>query len=255
MLIDEMRNQEEQPESQTDAQELYEQALKPQQILQWSISAKGRSPAHVGCKIVHPNGAVGEIVEGASNMTFVGKKVARIGDKVRCPGHEGVILQGTATVSLGEKPIARIGDKTSCGGVIVEGFPTITVLDKTFNACGEGNREIRFKLTQSSHAIDNSYIAMPYQIYVDGGKIGEGLTDEDGELILLMDDKKDIKEYEIRFANGRIYSLILIDAFQDNTEKDKITPRGFPAYDDLGIEYAKAYDDVASGKLNTGWKK
>lgn len=89
MLIDEMRNQEEQPESQPDAQALYEQALKPQQILQWSISAKGRAPAHVGCKVVHPNGVVGEIVEGASNMTFGGKKVARIGDKVRCPGHEG----------------------------------------------------------------------------------------------------------------------------------------------------------------------
>lgn len=232
-----------------------EEILAKIAAVSWVMIPKGKNPAYVGCKVIHPDGSVGEIVEGASNMSFGGKNVARVGDKVCCLGHEGVIGQGTATVSLGRKPIARIGDKTSCGGVIVEGFPTITVLDKTLNAYGEGEREIRFKLTQSSHSTDNSYIAMPYEIYVDGGKVGEGLTDEEGELILLMDDKKAIKEYEIRFANGRTYLLSVIDEFEDNTEKDKVTPKGFPAYEDLGVDYAKAYDDVASGKLNMGWKK
>ena len=250
MLIDETRNQEEQPQSQPDEQALYEQALKPQQILQWSISAKGRLPAHVGCKVVHPNGVVGVIVEGASNMTFGGKKVARIGDKVRCPGHEGVILQGTATVSLGEKPIARIGDKTSCGGVIVEGFPIITVLDQTKTALGEGNREIRFKLTRSAHSEEGGYGGMPYKLFVDGALVGTGVTDDDGVLILLMEDEKKnkIKEYEIRFPNGKTYFVSIVDAFEDDTDKDKIAIRGFHVYQDLGIKHAKAYSDAVSGK-------
>lgn len=251
MLIDENRTQ----QNETKPDELQDtadstQPLKPKLILQWSTSVKGQNPAYVGCKIVHPNGAVGEIVEGASNMSFGGKKVARIGDKVRCPGHEGVILQGTATVSLGKKPIARIGDKTSCGGVIVEGFPTITVLDQTKTALGESNREIRFKLTRSPHSEESGYGGMPYKLFIDGGEVGKGVTDDDGVLILLMEDEKQkqIKEYEIRFANGKTYFLSIVDAFEDNSDKDKIAIQGFHIYEELGVKQAKSYNEIVSGK-------
>ena len=80
--------------------------------------------------------------------------------------------------------------------------------------------------------------------------MGTGVTDDDGVLILLMEDEKKnkIKEYEIRFPNGKTYFVSIVDAFEDDTDKDKIAIRGFHVYQDLGIKHAKAYSDAVSGK-------
>ncbi|MBN6067083.1 PAAR domain-containing protein [Aggregatibacter actinomycetemcomitans] len=221
-------------------------------VLCWTITPKGKNPAYVGDSVIHPDGSVGIIVGGASNVSFGKRAAACIGDKVECPGHTGVIVQGAKSISIGGKSLAREGDKTSCGGTIMAGYPTITAFDRTRTVHGKSEekntREIRFKLAQSAHSNESAYSNMPYTVYVDSAEIDKGITDQDGELVLEV--KEDMKECEIKFANGKSYLLSIVEEFEDGTDKDKIAPKGFPIYDDLGVDYAKSYENLVSGEHN-----
>lgn len=54
-------------------------------------------------------------------LAFMGKTVARVGDKVVCPWHgPNVIVEG-ARSTIDGRNIARVGDKCACGCAIVEG--------------------------------------------------------------------------------------------------------------------------------------
>lgn len=54
-------------------------------------------------------------------LSPMGKRVARVGDKVICPWHgPNVIVEGSAHTVNG-MGIARVGDKCACGCIIVEG--------------------------------------------------------------------------------------------------------------------------------------
>lgn len=209
----------------------------------WTISPKGKNPAHIGASVIHPDGSIGTIMSGQSTVSFGGKAAACIGDKVECPGHTGVILQGAKSISIGGKALAREGDKTSCGGVIMNGFPTITVLDQSKTVHGksaeENTREITFRLTQSAHSDEASYAGMPYMAKVDGAEVGRGLVDDDGNIYLEL--AKDVREVEVSLSNGVSFLLSVVDNFESNTEKDAIAHTGFSLHENLGSAYAKSY--------------
>ncbi|MFU2059642.1 PAAR domain-containing protein [Avibacterium volantium] len=175
----------------------------------WSITPKGKNPAHIGASVLHPDGSVGQVVGGQSTVTFGGKAAACIGDKVECPGHSGVIIAGAKTVSIGGKALAREGDKTSCGGVIINAFPTITVYDTSKIVHGktteEGNVELKISLYQSSHAEQAAYAGVPYLAKVDNVEIGRGIIDDKGDIYLEI--KKQAQVIEIQLSNGLAFLL------------------------------------------------
>ncbi|MBN6076944.1 PAAR domain-containing protein [Aggregatibacter actinomycetemcomitans] len=196
---------------QTTETHLQEQSQR-KPVYSWLITPKGKKPAYVGDSVVHPDGSVGKIVSGQSNVSYGKKQAACVGDKVQCPGHEGVILQGAKSISIGGKAMAREGDKTSCGGVIMSGFATITAYDNTKTVHGktseENNREIQIALMHSSDAqASNAYIGIPYKILVNGSEIGNGLSDDNAMVHAQLPE--DIKEFELQLANGRSYIVAM----------------------------------------------
>jgi len=56
-----------------------------------------------------------------------GMPAARVSDHAACVGPIDTIAQGSPTVFINGKPAARIGDMTQHGGVIVTGYPTVTI--------------------------------------------------------------------------------------------------------------------------------
>ncbi|MFZ7187150.1 PAAR domain-containing protein [Avibacterium avium] len=174
----------------------------------WSITPKGKNPAHIGASVLHPDGSVGQVVGGQSIVTFGGKAAACIGDKVECPGHSGVIIAGAKTVSIGGKALAREGDKTSCGGVIINAFPTITVYDSTKTVHGksaEGKQELKLSLFQSAFSEQKKYVGMPYKLYIDGSEVGEGVSNEEGDFYLEVPENTN--EFELVLKNGDRYII------------------------------------------------
>lgn len=65
----------------------------------------------------------GTVLEGAATTDTVGKRIARVGDKVSCPrkGHGGTttIVSGDPTCIIDGQPAARHGDKTACGATLI----------------------------------------------------------------------------------------------------------------------------------------
>lgn len=74
----------------------------------------GKALIRLGDKTTH-----GGKVITASQFTYsMGKRVARVGDLVKCPKkRHGVnpIITGDHTLIVDGKPVARHGDKTACG--------------------------------------------------------------------------------------------------------------------------------------------
>lgn len=182
-------------------------------VTRWTITPKGKNPAHLGAAVIHPDGSIGTVVGGQSSVSFGGKLAACIGDKVECPGHTGVIVQGAKTVSIGGKALAREGDKTSCGGVIMNGFPTITVSDTSKIVHGKSNnentQEMTVKVLQSHYADQNAYIGMPYTLYLNQQQVGEGVIDKNGELHFEISEQ--ITEGEIILKNGQSFHIQFIE--------------------------------------------
>ncbi|MDO4431168.1 MAG: PAAR domain-containing protein [Lonepinella koalarum] len=187
------------------------QSERPSPI-RWSVTPKGKNPAHIGASVIHPDGSVGVVVGGQNSVTFGGKPAACIGDKVECPGHTGVIIQGAKSVSIGGKSLAREGDKTSCGGVIMNGFPTITVFDAGKTVHGksteENTREIKLSLLQSFFSEDKKYIGMPYKLKIDGVVLDEGISDEKGDFYIEI--KQSVKEFELLLENNDSYLISVL---------------------------------------------
>ncbi len=65
----------------------------------------------------------GVVLEGAPTTDIMGRRVARVGDKVSCPkrGHNDttVIVTGDETCLIEGRPVARHGDKTACGATLI----------------------------------------------------------------------------------------------------------------------------------------
>ncbi|MBN6066012.1 PAAR domain-containing protein [Aggregatibacter actinomycetemcomitans] len=217
-------------------------------VYRWTITPKGKNPAYVGDSVVHPDGSVGKIVSGQSNVSFGKRQAACVGDKVQCPGHDGVILQGAKSISIGGKSLAREGDKTSCGDVIMSGFPTITAFDRTRTTHGkssESNQEIKLTLLHSVDASQSGYIGMPFTFKLDGGEIGNGVIDENGELCFEI--KPETKEAEIMLPNGQAFMVRIIEQYESDTETDSITSEGFglrEGEEQTSLEQAKRYQNL-----------
>lgn len=73
---------------------------------------------HVGGPVVGP---------GVPTVFIGGQPAAVVGDLLVCVGPPDSIVKGSGTVFIGGRPAARQGDLTAHGGVIVQGFPTVTI--------------------------------------------------------------------------------------------------------------------------------
>ncbi len=77
----------------------------------------------------------GFIVEGSTDVSFEGRPVARVGDKVQCSDHPGEpaprIAEGVKTVSANGQLIARVGHRTECDANVDGGCKTITTTQET----------------------------------------------------------------------------------------------------------------------------
>ena len=61
----------------------------------------------------------GTVVSASITSDCDGKGIARVGDKVTCPGSVTVIATGDPTAVIDGKPAARHGDKTACGATLI----------------------------------------------------------------------------------------------------------------------------------------
>ncbi|MBN6074374.1 PAAR domain-containing protein [Aggregatibacter actinomycetemcomitans] len=217
-------------------------------IYRWTIVPKGKNPAYVGDCVIHPDGSIGKIVSGQSNVSFGKRQAACVGDKVECPGHEGVIMQGAKSISIGGKSLAREGDKTTCGGVIMSGFPTITAFDRTRTMYGKGmtdGQEIRLTLLKSVHSEQKGYVNMPFSFKLDGGEIGKGVIDENGELCFEI--KPDTKEAEIELPNGQSFMIKLME--EQGSEQERLSAKGFGDYQsESSSEESQSYSALIEDK-------
>lgn len=214
-------------------------------ILRWTIHPTGKQPAYQDASVVHPDGSIGKVVSGQSSVTFGGKPASCIGDKVECPGHTGVIIAGAKSVSIGGKALAREGDKTSCGGVIMNGFPTITVQDLTKTVHGKSGDstewDVTLSLLESLHAQQGSYAGMVYTIKLDGQEKGEGIIDEVGQLHFEMEEST--QSVEVLLANGEHFQFEVVDNLE--TESQRLANQGFI---DSEHNPAKTYFDLVHQK-------
>ena len=71
----------------------------------------------------------GHILEGSPDVTFEGRPVARVGDKVKCEDHPGEpaakLAEGVKTVAANGKLIVRRGHRTECDANVDDGCSTI----------------------------------------------------------------------------------------------------------------------------------
>lgn len=74
----------------------------------------------------------GEIEEGSPNVTFEGRPVARMGDRVKCRdhSHEEFIAEGVKTVSVNGRLLAKVGCRTTCDGNLDRKTDTTIGVDK-----------------------------------------------------------------------------------------------------------------------------
>lgn len=74
----------------------------------------------------------GEIEEGSPDVTFEGRPVARMGDRVKCRdhSHEEFIAEGVKTVSVNGRLLAKVGCRTTCDGNLDRKTDTTIGVDK-----------------------------------------------------------------------------------------------------------------------------
>ncbi|KVM71105.1 hypothetical protein WJ60_08780 [Burkholderia ubonensis] len=62
----------------------------------------------------------GKILTGSDRIKVMGRRAARIGDKVSCPIHgDNEIVEGSGRMMDGTTPLSRDGDHTRCGAVLI----------------------------------------------------------------------------------------------------------------------------------------
>ncbi|WP_109078396.1 PAAR domain-containing protein [Aggregatibacter kilianii] len=74
----------------------------------------------------------GEIQSGSDNVTFEGRPVARMGDRVKCRdhSHEEFIAEGVKTVTVNGRLLAKVGCRTTCDGNLDRKTETTIGVDK-----------------------------------------------------------------------------------------------------------------------------
>lgn len=66
----------------------------------------------------------GKVIQGSTGVTFQGKAVSCLGDKVICPVHGiTVIAEGDTGSKITGKPIALHGHRCGCGCVLITSLP------------------------------------------------------------------------------------------------------------------------------------
>ena len=148
----------------------------------------------------------GGVVIGSTMTTDThGKRLARVGDQVTCPkkGHgTTVIVTGDPTMIVDGAPVARHGDKCACGATLISSQVVSTVggggrvSEQSSSARIVNNAPNATVLTGRELAYDQYFVLscsltgmplahQPYRLHA-GGKVQEGVTDEDGRTALIM---------------------------------------------------------------------
>lgn len=86
----------------------------------------------------------GTIKSGSANVTFEGKKAARVTDVAACTKHSHApeaIVEGSRTITINGLPLARVGHSTHCSAKINSGRKSVWV-DKTTGQFGPKNPEL-----------------------------------------------------------------------------------------------------------------
>jgi len=66
----------------------------------------------------------GKVLQGSSGVTFQGKKVSCLGDKVSCPAHGTTsIVEGDVGSKINGKPVALHGHRCGCGCTLITSLP------------------------------------------------------------------------------------------------------------------------------------
>ena len=75
--------------------------------------------------VPHVGGPI--VSAGQTTVRVMGRPVAVVGASCTCVCAMDSTNSGSSHVRIGGKAVVRIGDSTAHGGVVVSGFPTITV--------------------------------------------------------------------------------------------------------------------------------
>jgi uncharacterized Zn-binding protein involved in type VI secretion len=71
----------------------------------------------------------GTVITASGRASTGGHNIACVGDKVKCPRHDGEteIVTGDTTLLIDGKAVARHGDKTSCGATLIASQSTTSI--------------------------------------------------------------------------------------------------------------------------------
>lgn len=80
------------------------------------------------------------------------------------------------------------------------------------------------------HGLGARYADVPYELYQDGAKIKEGLTDQWGRIVIAHQDGT--PGYQIKLANGETFSLSVSPQFDGRQDEQNLSNLGQRALDD-----------------------
>jgi uncharacterized Zn-binding protein involved in type VI secretion len=143
----------------------------------------------------------GTVIEGSQFDTCMGKPIAYVGHRVRCPKCKGIfsIVEGAQTTTFYGKGVALAGMRTACGAVLIASQFTDTVTygigAATTNISNKSSANSFGDLT-TSNRYDDRFILLDeataeplsfteYAIRRASGKVEYGTTDANGHTHLL----------------------------------------------------------------------
>ncbi|MBN6074389.1 hypothetical protein HYE60_03805 [Aggregatibacter actinomycetemcomitans] len=86
---------------------------------------------------------------------------------------------------------------------------------------------------------------MPFSFKLDGGEIGKGVIDENGELCFEI--KPDTKEAEIELPNGQSFMIKLME--EQGSEQERLSAKGFGDYQsESSSEESQSYSALIEDK-------
>lgn len=157
----------------------------------------GKHVVVLGDKTTHG----GEVITASETVTYLGKSVARIGDKVSCPKCSGVhtIVEGFPSAFDHGKPFAVHDCLTSCGARLIaeSGGNNAGGDENNASGIGSGDFSEQFHLINEAGEPANG---VKYRINTQSGFIHEGETGIDGKTVRVYTNKSEKLECIIIYA-------------------------------------------------------
>ncbi|KYK82668.1 type IV secretion protein Rhs, partial [Aggregatibacter actinomycetemcomitans serotype d str. SA3033] len=152
------------------------------------------------------------------------------------------------SIILNREGITLVGDVYIEGELVMEEeeMEGVDVFSTQINRPDLPHMKVKFLLSPHSK---KPMIGMPYTLLADGNEVKKGMTNRAGEVEIPHEEGT--KQYEIRFANGAVYSVPMEEKFEQDTNKDELINEGFyPSSGDSPLATAKIY----SALVKRFWK-